>query len=400
MPAALAILVRALDGGGMQRNVARLAAAFQARGLAVDVLAAEPAGPMRAAVAAAARLVPLAPAGHLGGRLRALLADPAGFAVNAPLLLGGPAILRHLPAVEAYLRAVRPAALLSLGTQCNLAALWARRLAGVATRIVVSEHNPLSVVARSSRRRFRHAYPAAVARAYPAAAAIVAVSEAVADDLAAATGLDPAAIATVPNPVVDAGSPAGSRRPPPHPWLEPGAPPVVLGVGRLHPNKLFADLLEAFAALRAVRPARLVILGEGPERAALAARARTLGIEPDLLMPGFVSEPEAWMAHAGVLALTSRHEGFGNVLIEAMAVGCPVVATDCPGAPRELLGSGRLGRLVEPGMPLLLAEALLATLAAPPDRARLRAAAAAFGIDRAAERYLALLLPEGAHGRG
>jgi len=388
----IALLVRALDGGGMQRNVLRLAGAFAARGCVVDVLAVDAGGPMRRPIEAVAAVRPLARAGHFAGRLGAARAMRLNGAADWRLLLGpGPGILAHFPALVAYLRTQRPAALLACGTQCNLAALWAEDAARSGARIVVSEHSQLSQAIGASRRGFRRRYPALIRRSYPRAAGIVAVSAAAADDLAATSGLARAALITIPNPI-PADAAARMAEPLDHPWLRPGEPPVVLAVGRLHRVKDLPTLLRAVALLRERRPARLVVLGEGAERAGLEALAGRLGIADAVAFPGFAANPFAWMARARVLALSSRYEGFGNVLIEALACRLPIVASDIPGGPREILDHGRFGRLVPAGEPGLFAQAIAHLLDHPPDPAGLAARAGDFALEPIAERYLALLL--------
>lgn len=143
--------------------------------------------------------------------------------------------------------------------------------------------------------------------------------------------------------------------------------PLILAVGRLSPEKDFATLLWAFAILRERRPARLLILGEGEERATLTQLAADLGITEWVSLPGFVPNPHPYMARASVLALSSRYEGFSNVILEALALGIPIVATDCPYGPSEILEGGRYGALVPVGNPEAMAEALLRGLVVPID---------------------------------
>lgn len=208
--------------------------------------------------------------------------------------------LRYLPSLAEYLAARRPHVLLSANSWPNLVALWARRLAGVDTRIVVSERVQLSERVHHLRlhARWRH-LPALIARYYPEAEGIVAVSTGVADDLAETTGLPREAVLALPNPVVSSRLGDMAKAASPHPWLSGDAPPVILGVGRLHPQKDFLTLLKAFAKVRRERDARLIILGEGAERAGLERRARDLGIARDLALPGHVGNPFAYMSRRG-----------------------------------------------------------------------------------------------------
>jgi glycosyltransferase involved in cell wall biosynthesis len=257
--------------------------------------------------------------------------------------------------------------------------------------VVLCECTTLSVAASRSRHRFRRAYPALAGRHYPAADAIVAVSDAVADDLAATAPLSRAAITAIPN-WVTADLAAGTGAAPEHPWLQAGAPPVVLAVGRLHWQKDFATLIRAFAVLRGRRPARLVILGEGPERAKLDGLAAALGVAAEVHFAGFVDNPFAWMSRASVLTVTSLSEGFGNVIVEALACGLPVVSAACAGGPREILDGGRFGRLVPVCDAQALADAMEHTICDPPDPAVLQRRAADFSLAEASGRYLDLLL--------
>jgi len=282
--------------------------------------------------------------------------------------------------------------LLAAGTQSNLAALWARRLGGIPMGVVVTEHNTLGVVVENGRPAFRRAYPALAGDAYPEADAVVAVSDGVADDLSRVAGIPRAGIQRIYNPIVSPALLAASRGAPPHPWLEErGCPPLVLGAGRLHRQKDFPTLLRAFAQLRATRPARLAILGEGAERGRLERLARRLGVAEDVALPGFAGNPYAWMARSSAFVLSSAWEGLPSVLIEAMACGCPVVSTDCPSGPSEILDGGALGPLVPVGDSQALAHALAGVLEKPPDADRLRERAALFSVEAATTRYLEVL---------
>ena len=199
-------------------------------------------------------------------------------------------------------------------------------------------------------------------------------------------------ITTVYNPFDLQRITALAAEPAPHPWLAEDAP-VVLGAGRLHPQKDFATLLRAFARVRARTAARLVILGEGEERAALETLARELGIAADVALPGYTANPYAWLVRARVFALSSRWEGLANVLVEALACGTPVVSTRCPGS-TEVLGEGAHGRLVEVGDDEALADAIAATLESPADPEALRRRAGDFSLDRGVDGYLEALLGE------
>jgi glycosyltransferase involved in cell wall biosynthesis len=392
----LALFIRSLgaNGAGAERIWLNLAGAFAERGHRVDLVLGRHTGHLADAVPPGVRAVDLAVRSRLP-LLGAALRDPASARSLAPALAAFPPpwILAAVPALADYLVRERPDALLSALSYSNLAALWARQRAGVPVRVVISEHNTLSVRSANARARRWRVLPVVEARWYPRADAILAVSEGVADDLARSTGLPRARIAVTYNPVVSDALDAAAREPVAHAWLRPGAPPVVLGVGKLKAQKGFDVLLRAFAHVRAARPARLVILGEGPQRRALERLARELGIADDVALPGFVANPFAWMARSGVFALSSLWEGLPSVLIEALACGCAVVSADCPSGPAEILEAGRLGPLVPVGDAAALGAAIARALAAPGDPEARRARARDFAVDRVAPRYLAALLP-------
>ncbi|MGE0681501.1 MAG: glycosyltransferase [Candidatus Binatia bacterium] len=176
-----------------------------------------------------------------------------------------------------------------------------------------------------------------------------------------------------------------------HPWFTPSSPPVILSVGRLAKQKDFPTLLRAFARVRATRRARLMILGEGRKRKHLECLIKTLGIADDVALPGFVLNPFPYMARAAVFVLSSAWEGLPGALVEAMACGCPVVSTNCPSGPAEILDEGTYGPLVPVGDETALARAILTVLGSSITTEKLRARAFQFSIDRVADRYLEIL---------
>lgn len=343
--------------------MATLANGFAERALAVDLVLAEAEGPYLAEVSSKVHVVDL--------RARSVLAS--------------------LPALARYLHREQPSAMLSAMTHANVIALLARRLARVNTRAVVSERAHLSLSTKSEPSRRGRLLPWLAHYAYPWANGVVAVSAGVADDLARTIGLPRSSIDVVYNPVVTDELIVRGAAPLDHPWFVRGAPPVVLGVGRLTAQKDFDVLLHAFARVRQARPVRLMILGEGELRPRLEALARELGVQADVALPGFQENPFTYMRRAGLFVLSSRFEGLPNALIQAMACGTPVVSTDCPSGPAEILEHGKWGRLVPVGNIEALADAMLQTLDAPacPDVA---ARAAEFNVASAVEGYLAAML--------
>jgi glycosyltransferase involved in cell wall biosynthesis len=229
------------------------------------------------------------------------------------------------------------------------------------------------------------------ARWYAKADAAIAISRGLAGQLVETSGIIPERVFTIPNPVDAARIQALAREPFDHPWFARGAPPVILGVGKLEIQKDFPTLLRAFARLRVERPLRLAILGEGPQRDRLERLARDLAISGDVLLPGFQMNPFAWLARATVFVLSSAWEGASNALLEALACGCPSVSTNCVSGPSETLDGGRYGSLVPVGDDSALAEAIAQVLRSPQDRARLRVRAEEFSVDRAATAYLDVL---------
>ena len=348
-----------------------LAHAFAARGHEVDLVVVRSQGPPRQELSPLVRVVTLNP-----------------WWAHVPLVQNGNWTFASVPVLAKYLRRERPAVLLSSTHLVNVAAPWARSLARVRTRLVLRISTQLSRRPPNAQTPFR-LWQARLF--YPRADAIIANSSGVADDVARVTGFPRERITTIYGPVLTPDVHEKMRATLDHPWFAPGCPPVLLAVGRLTAQKDFPTLLRAFARIRSGRPLRLVILGEGKERTKLEALARKLSIAADVALPGFVPNPFPYMAQAAALVLSSVYEGLPGVLIEAMACGCPVVSTDCPSGPAEILDAGAYGALVPMGDDARLAEAIVATLDAPPDPERLRARAALFSGDDKADEYLRVL---------
>jgi glycosyltransferase involved in cell wall biosynthesis len=198
-------------------------------------------------------------------------------------------------------------------------------------------------------------------------------------------------VTTIYSPVVGPDIARRAAEPVDHAWVNDTRVPLVLGAGRLSLQKDFPTLIRAFSRVRADRAAHLVILGEGHQRARLEKLVYELGLDADVSLPGRVDNPFAWMSRAAVFVLSSAWEGLPGVLIEALACGCPVVSTDCPSGPREILEDGTIGPLVPVHDDRALAAAILSVLAAPPDRAKLIARSECFRIDDGVEAYLRVL---------
>lgn len=359
----IAIVLHDLRGGGAERAMLRLARGIAAMGRRVELVLIRGGG--------------------------AYLDDiPPGIDVRT---LDCPRVSKSIPALASYFRQTRPKAVLSALTHMNLATVAAAKLAGLQARVVVSERNQISSKAKDASTLWQQSVYRAVPAIYRGADMIVAVSHGVADDLARFGRLPENRICVIHNPVFDNDVETLANAPANHGWFEQSGPPIVLAAGRLHRQKGFDVLLEAFAIARAETDCRLVIVGEGQERAALMATAERLGLAYDIDLPGFVENPFALMARAGAFVLSSRWEGFPNALVEAMACGAPVIATACPSGPREILADGRYGTLVPVDDPHALAKALIATLRNPPHTRASQARAQSFSVAAAARRYLDVL---------
>ncbi|MGL6340689.1 MAG: glycosyltransferase [Waterburya sp.] len=300
----------------------------------------------------------------------------------------GRVITAILPLMN-YLKENRPWALIGNMGHVNIVAAMAKKLAQIPTRLLLVEHNNLS--ANKSNLLRAKLVPSFMKLLYPHADVVAAVSAGVARDLEQKLGLEKETVKVLYNPVVNEDLVSQSQAELAHPWFVENSPPVFLAVGRLNPQKDFPNLLLAFAQVRQQKSARLIILGEGQERQKLEKIIAGLGISEDVRMPGFVKNPYAYMKRATCLVLSSRDEGLPTVLIEAMACGCPVVSTDCPSGPDEILDNGVYGHLVPIENSEALAEAMLKTLENPPNTEKLIQRANEYSTEKVVATYLSLL---------
>ncbi|MGE4345676.1 MAG: glycosyltransferase [Geoalkalibacter sp.] len=291
-----------------------------------------------------------------------------------------------------YLRRQRPSALLAAKERAGRAAIAARFLAGGKTRLVVRIGTTLSAALEGKSAWRKWAWYAPMRLIYPHIDGVAAVSQGVAEDLCRITGLPRERFRVIPNPVITPRLAEEAAEALDHPWFLEKKIPVVVGVGRLTRQKDFPTLIRAFARVRKERPCRLLILGDGQDKGKLEALISELGLKSEVRLEGFVSNPYKFLRKADLFVLSSAWEGSPNVLTEALALGVPVVATDCPSGPREILAGGTVAPLVPVGDEKSLAAAILETLTHPPEPKKLIEAAAPYNLENSSRQYLEILM--------
>ena len=365
----VSIFLPSLAGGGAERAMLHLAEGLVNHGLKVDLVLSKAEGEYLAQVANGVRVIDLKS--------------------KYPKIFG---ILFSTLALKRYLQQEQPRFLLAtldiFGTST-----WAQRLASVPTKVVLCVQNNLSKRFQGGRSLILKKVKFDLVRHfYPWADGIVAVSEGVAKDLTQIANLLSPNIRVIHNPVVKPNLFEKAKESIEHPWLASQKVPVMLGAGRLTKQKDFPTLIRAFAKVRTQFDSRLIIIGEGEERPRLETLVRQLGLTEDVSLPGFVDNPYKYMARSALFVMSSSWEGFGNVLVEAMAVGTPVVSTDCPSGPAEILEYGKYGKLVPVGDSNALADAIAAVLSNPPDPGILQQRSQEFSVERIVDQYLELIL--------
>ncbi|MBF2026256.1 MAG: glycosyltransferase [Oscillatoriales cyanobacterium C42_A2020_001] len=369
-PKLLSLLITPMTGNGGDRVVLNLSQAFVELGYTVDLVAPEVTEYHRSVM----KTLP-----------------PQIRTVDFGLPVSPTIYFKKLFKLKRYLEETEPLVLLANGDYVGLANA-AKKIARSQTKIIQVVHVSVShYFGKASSFRTKAKY-FLLKHFYRSSDGIVAVSQGVAHDLAKLINIPPDQIQTIYNPIVTSDLLEKAKAPIDHPWFAPGEPPVILGAGRLHPQKDFATLIRAFAKLRQQRPARLLIIGGEPaQKEILQNLIKELHLEEDVQLFGFTDNPYAFMARADVFALSSRYEGFGNVLVEAMATGTPVVSTDCESGPAEILEQGKYGKLVPVENHEALAEAILTTINEQIDIEALRKRAQEFTDIESAKQYLQLI---------
>lgn len=368
----IAFFIHALTVGGAQNRTLAIVNGLVEMGHRVDLIVAAQGAPNENRLDPRIRFIPLVP--------RTSRAIGSGLNRIADLMSAIPALVR-------YLNTERPDALIGMA---NHAAAIAALAHGVMhgprdTALVLRASNHMThASAGGSRLRRAHLRPV-----WRRANHIIAVSRSVAQSLVDGLGIAPERITVLPSPILPDDLTERQQADPGHPWLEPeeSGPPVIAGIGRFVRQKGFDVLLEAFALASSQRPCRLLLFGDGPLREPLQARIRQLGLGDRVDLPGITTQPYAVLSRADLFVLPSRWEGMPAVLIEALAAGCPVVATDCPGGVAEVIADGKLGSLVPVDDAPGLARAMVGALAARPDPETLRQAVAPYHTGSAVAAY-------------
>jgi glycosyltransferase involved in cell wall biosynthesis len=358
----IGLFIPTMSGGGAQRVALNLAQGFVEHGCSVTLVLVKREGKLMSKI-------------------------PAG--VNV-VDLGASRTLTGIPNLIFHLNKVQYDAIISFMNYANICSIIASLVSGSVHKLIVTEHIAVSRSLQEMGIMKGGGLSKLIEYLYPLADHVTAVSQGAADDLERVAGLKD--VQAIPNPISVNDAPQGiNEKKPVQPWFAE-SDPVMLGAGRLTEQKGFSTLIRSLRHLRnSGIDARLIIIGEGEERKNLEVLVHELHLGEHVSLPGFVDNPYAYMRAADVFVLSSRWEGFGNVLVEAMACGTPVVSTDCPYGPSEILERGKWGPLVPVDNAEKLSRALLSTLDNPLDSEKLRERAQCFSVNNVAQSYLNMI---------
>jgi glycosyltransferase involved in cell wall biosynthesis len=357
----IAVYLRLLYGGGAERVMVNLIQGFIRKGVAVDLVLNTVSGPFLDSISAEVNIIDL----------------------NSPRMIQG-----LIPLMK-YLKQEKPTALLSALHYANEIAILAKLLSGSQSKIFPTEHNVLSI---HSKHRYTERFSPILAKVlYPFADGIITVSNGVAQDLASFIKLNPHQLHTIYNPVITGDIFNKSLEDVSHPWFRPGEPPVLLGIGRLTEQKNFSDLIRALSLLQHDQNMRLLILGSGEDKAKLMSLSEAVGVRDRIDFLGFINNPYPYIRNADLLVLSSLWEGLPTVLVESLALGTPVISTNCPHGPQEILKNGQYGVIVPMGDVEALATAISTQLKNPCLVQIPNAHLDKFKLDKVVDQYLDIL---------
>jgi glycosyltransferase involved in cell wall biosynthesis len=360
----VAIYLHDLAGGGVERQSLIIAEEFRRHGVDVTLVL------------------------H---RLRGQLLDqvPPGLRI---VDLNSSRTVMDIPGLVRYMRAEKPDILLSNVDFNNVAALFAKALSFSKTKVVICQHNPISGAYMADERWISHQIGFLYWVLSPLISRAVAVSSGVAAELRETAGIPVRRVVTINNPVVGPDFAARCQQSADHPWFNQAGHPLFVTAGRLVAQKDHATMIRALAIHRQRFDSRLIILGTGHLREKLGDLVVRLELTNAVDFLGFQANSLPYFRHADAFILSSRGEGFGNVIVEALGCGTPVISTRCIHGPAEILDGGRYGLLVEPHDPDALAAAMdqVTTLRERFPADMLRERAGYFSYAACASRYLAI----------
>lgn len=333
----IALYIPSMSGGGAERIMLTLANGLADKGLAIDLVLNKAQGPY---------IEDISPK------------------VNIVELKTSRAITSIIPLAQ-YIKKHKPDTILSAMNYINIITVLSKALSRTNTKVVISEHDNLSASMKSHNRPiFNFIFKKLMFLSYRKADTIIAVSNGVAEDLAHKLNISRSNIITIYNPIITQDLLKKIENPQniQHPWLIDKTTPLIIAVGRLTKQKGFDTLIQCFPKVLSRVDCRLIILGEGALELELRNIIEKLNLEKRIDLVGFVNDPFSWMQKSDLFVLSSRHEGFGNVIVEAMACGTPIVSTDCPSGPREILENGNWGELVPVDNEQELSKAIIKSL--------------------------------------
>ncbi|MCT2347455.1 glycosyltransferase [Niallia taxi] len=359
----IAIFLPSLSGGGAEKMMVNIAKGFSENGIHVDLVLGNAKGPYMSMVPKEVSIVDLK---------------------STRLLLS-------LSKLARYLKNEKPQSLLVTLESSSVIALLAKIMSRVSTKLVVRIPNNMSQQMKNAKNAKHKIILRLATILYKKADGIIAISEGVAKDTAKVTGIPIEKIEVIYNPVVTDELIIKSMEQVNHTWFNSEVP-TIIGVGRLSKQKDFPILIEAFSKVIQKRDARLVIIGEGEEQESLNKLVKDLEITKFVDFIGFVDNPYKFMEKSSLFVLSSAWEGFGNVIVEAMACGTPIVSTDCKSGPSEILDNGNFGKLVPVGDSERMASAIIESLESSINPEIIKERAEEFRLDAIKKQYLKMLI--------